>query len=192
MNLQDLLNANRSYRRYRADEPLNPRTLVELVELTRLCPSAMNRQPLRYLVVCEPEANAKLFARLTWAVGLKDWPGPDENERPTGYIVVLGDTRIADQYTVDAGIAVQTILLGAVERGLGGCMLGSIDRDGIRRDFHIPQEYGICLVVALGVPDEVVVVENAKTPDDVAYWRDEDGTHHVPKRTMGELLVRFE
>jgi len=192
MNLRDLLTANRSYRRFRGDEPLNPRTLVELVELARLCPSAANRQPLRYLVVCDPEDNARVFSRLSWASGLVGWRGPAENERPTGYIVILGDTRVSDQYTVDAGIAAQSILLGAVERGLGGCMLGSIDRDGLRHDFHIPEQYGICLVLALGVPDETVVLENAKTPDDVRYWRDDEGVHHVPKRTMGELLFKSE
>ena len=192
MDLRDLLTRNRSYRRFRADQPLNPRTLVELIELTRLCPSAGNRQPLRFMIVCEPEANTRLFKNLVWARDLKDWPGPAESERPTGYVVILDDTRITDQCTVDAGIAAQSILLGAVERGLGGCMIGSINRDGVRRDFHVPDEYGICLVLALGVPDETIVLENAKMPDDVTYWRDEQGTHHVPKRTMSELLVRFE
>lgn len=192
MNLRDLLTANRSYRRFRANEPLNPRTLLELVELTRLCSSAANLQPLRYLLVSDPEECDRLFSRLAWARGLKNWKGPAAEERPTGYIVILGDTRLTDQYTVDAGIAAQTILLGAVERGLGGCMLGSINRDGLRHDFRIPEHYGICLVLALGVPDEVVVLENAKSPDDVAYWRDAQDVHHVPKRVMGELLVRFE
>ena len=192
MNVRDLLTQNRSYRRFRGGEPLNPRTLLELVELVRLCPSAANRQPLRFMIVCEPEAGARLFSHLRWAAELKNWPGPDETERPTGYIVILGDTRISQQYTVDAGIAAQSILLGAVERGLGGCMVGSIDRDALRRDFHVPQEYGICLVLALGVPDETVVLENAKDPTDVVYWRDQQGVHHVPKRTIDELLVRFE
>jgi nitroreductase len=192
MDLRDLLTANRSYRRYRADEPLNPRTLLELVELTRLCPSAANRQPLRYMIVSDPADNAKLFARLVWARALKGWPGPAENERPTGYVVILGDTRISEEYTVDVGIAAQSILLGAVERGLGGCMIGSIDRDGLRRDFHVPDHFGICLVLALGVPNETVVLENAKDPTDVVYWRDDESVHHVPKRTIDELLVRFE
>ena len=192
MDIRELLTKNRSYRRFRADEPINPRTLVELVELTRLCPSASNRQPLKFMIVCDPENNARVFSRLTWARDLPDWPGPAESERPTGYIVLLCDTQISQQYTVDAGIAAQSIMLGAVERGLGGCMLGSINRDGLRLDFDIPDNLGICLVMALGVPNEMVVLENAKTPDDVVYWRDDEGVHHVPKRTMGELLVKFE
>jgi nitroreductase len=192
MEIRDLLTANRSYRRFRADEPLNPRTLVELIELTRLCPSAANRQPLKYLVVCDPEENARLFTHLRWAGALKDWDGPAESERPTGYIIILGDTQITEQYTVDAGIAAQSILLGAVERGLGGCMIGSINRDGVRQDFRIRDRYGICLVLALGAPNEKIILENARDSTDVIYWRDEEDVHHVPKRTMDELLVRFD
>ena len=192
MDIRALLTANRSYRRFRGDEPIHPRTLLELVELTRLCPSAANRQPLRYLIVCDPAANAKLFGHLAWARALEGWSGPAEHERPTGYIVILGDTQITDQYTVDAGIAAQSILLGAVERGLGGCMIGSINRDAVRRDFHIPERFGVCLVLALGVPNETIVLENAKDPGDVVYWRDAEGVHHVPKRPIGELLVKFD
>jgi hypothetical protein len=36
-----------------------------------------------------------------------------------------------------------------------------------------------------------VVLEDAKSPDEVAYWRDAAGVHHVPKRPLGELLVEF-
>ena len=191
MDIRELLTKNRSYRRYRADEPIHAQTLVELVEFTRLCPSAANQQPLKYMIVCEPKANEKLFARLAWAGALKGWLGPAVDERPTGYIVILGDTQISDQYTVDVGIAAQSMLLGAVERGLCGCMIGSIDRDGLRGDFHIPDHFGICLVLALGTPGEEIVLEDAKDATDTTYWRDANGVHHVPKRTMDELLVQF-
>jgi len=192
MNLSDLFTRNRSYRRFHEDRPLDPRTLVELVELTRLCPSAANRQPLKYLAVCSPEDNAKMFRHLRWAAALRDWPGPAEGERPTGYLVILGDTEITTQFTVDAGIAAQSMMLGAVQRGLGGCILGSIDREGLRADFHIPSRFAIALVIALGEPNETVVLETAAGSDQIDYWRDEHGVHHVPKRPLAELLVAFE
>jgi nitroreductase len=191
MNFADLLTRNRSYRRFHEDQPVDRRTLVDLVELTRRCPSAANRQPLKYLVVASPEENHKLFRHLRWAVALRDWNGPAEGERPTGYIVILGDTEITMQFTVDPGIAAQSMLLAAVERGMGGCMVGSIDREGLRADFHIPERFAIALVVALGVPNETVVLETATSPENVDYWRDADGVHHVPKRPLEELLVRF-
>jgi nitroreductase len=192
MNFEDLLTRNRSYRRFREDRPVDRRTLVELVELTRRCPSAGNRQPLKYLVVASLEENARVFRHLRWAGALRDWSGPAEGERPTGYIVILGDTEITMQFTVDPGIAAQSMLLSAVERGLGGCMVGSIDREGLRADLHIPERYAIALVVALGVPGETVVLETTASPDQTDYWRDADGVHHVPKRPLDELLVSFE
>jgi len=191
MNVAELLRKNRSYRRFHQDQRLDKKTLVELVELTRLCPSSGNRQPLRYMVACSPEATAGIFPHLRWAGALKDWPGPAEGERPAGYIVILGDARMPSSHNVDSGIAAQSLLLAAVERGLGGCMIGSIDRDGLRKALAVPKRLTIVLVVALGRPKETVVLEDAQGPEDIVYWRDEHDVHHVPKRTMEELLVEF-
>ena len=121
---------------------------------------------------------------------MKDWPGPAEGERPAAYFVVLGDREIYTKFDVDCGIVAQSILLGAVEQGLGGCMIGSIDRDCLRAALEIPERYAIVLVIALGRPNETVVLEDATDPADVDYWRDADGVHHVPKRPLEELLVR--
>ena len=105
----------------------------ELLDLARLCVSADNLQPLKYICSCDAEKNALIFPHLTWARNLKDWSGPREGEKPAGYIVVLGDTEITRSFGCDHGIAAQTILLGAVEKGLSGCMIASIDRDGLRQ-----------------------------------------------------------
>ncbi len=190
MKIRDLLLKSRSYRRF-FQIPLNARLMMDLVELTRLCPSAANRQPLKYLITCTPDDNAKVFANLRWAGSLPDWPGPGEHERPTGYIVILGDTEVTDRFNVDPGIVAQSMLLGAVEQGLGGCMVGSITRDGLRKAFNIPERFAILLVVALGKPCETVVLEDAKNSDDIDYWRDIAGIHHVPKRPLAELLVEL-
>ena len=122
---------------------------------------------------------------------LKDWAGPPAGERPTGYIIILGDTRIAQNYNCDQGIAAQSILLGAVERGLGGCMVGSITREGLSKAFSIPERFSILLVVALGKPSETVVLEDAKNSKDLDYWRDIADIHHVPKRPLSDLLVEL-
>ena len=191
MNVAELLTRNRSYRRFHEDQPLDRRTLIGLVELTRLCPSAANRQPLKYLLACSPQQNARVFPHLRWARALRDWPGPAEGERPTGYVIILGDMEVAENFNVDPGIAAQSMLLAAVEQGLGGCMVGSIDRAGLRRDLNVPERFAILLVIALGKPKETVVLEDAKDAGDVDYWRDDRGVHHVPKRPLSELLVEF-
>ena len=157
--------------------------------LARLCPSAANGQPLKYLISWEPERNAGIFAHLRWTAALTDWPGPAEGERPTGYVVILGDTRIAKNFFCDDGIVAQSMLLAAAEQGLGGCMVGSIDRDGLRRTLRIPDHFQILLVIALGKPAETVVLEMDQSPDQVPYWRDADGIRHVPKRPLAELVA---
>ena len=191
MTLEELLTRNRSYRRFHQDERLDEKSLVELVALVRLCPSAANRQPLKYLLSWEPERNAAIFAHLHWAAALADWPGPADGERPTGYIVILGDKRIASNFFCDHGIVAQSILLAAVERGLGGCMIASIDRDGLSRTLNLPTYFEILLVLALGKPAETVVLEHGQAPEPKPYWRDAAGVHHVPKRALEDVLVRI-
>ena len=105
-------------------------------------------------------------------------------------MLILGDTRIAQNFYCDHGIVSQSILLAAVEQGLGGCMLASIDREGLSRQLHLPAHLEILLVIALGEPNETVVLEDGKSPDEVPYWRDREGKHHVPKRPLEEVLVR--
>ena len=191
MSIRELLTRNRSYRRYDEQHRLDRSMLVELVGLGRLCASSANRQPLRYLIACASEETALVFPHLRWAGALAGWAGPAEGERPAAYIIILGDTRIARHFEFDAGIAAQSMLLAAAEQGLGGCMVGSIDREALRAALRIPREYEIVLAVALGKPGETVVLEDAKSATDVVYWRDATGVHHVPKRPLGELLVEF-
>jgi nitroreductase len=163
--------------------------LEELVGLTRYCASAANLQPLKYILSCGPEKNALIFKHLAWAAYLQDWEGPQEGERPSAYIIVLSDTTITKSFGCDHGIAAQTILLGATEKGLGGCMVGSIKRKKLRQALSIPGHLEILLVIALGKPKETVVIETVGPDGNIKYWRDREDVHHVPKRTLDELIV---
>lgn len=164
-------------------------TLRELVDLARHSPSGANIQPLRYILICEPERNARLFPLLSWAGYLKEWPGPVEGERPSGYIVILGDRRLRQTFDVDHGIASQSILLGATERGLGGCIIATIQRREMRAMLGLEEHYEILLVLALGKPKEHVVLEPVGPDGDIKYWRDAEQVHHVPKRSLDDLIV---
>lgn len=186
--IKDLILKNRSYRIYDEGFRISDETLRSLIELARFCPSAANLQPLKFLLCKTEEKNRLIFGTLSWAGYLTQWPGPSEGERPSAYIVLLGDTSISRNFHCDAGIVCQSILLGAVELGLGGCILGSIDREEIRRLFSIPDDYEILYVIALGKPTEGIVVEDISEDGNIRYWRDENGTHHVPKRLTEELI----
>jgi len=188
--LQDLIRKNRSYRRFHQNVPVELETLRALVNLARLSASGANLQPLKYILSCDPETNAGIFPHTRWADYLKDWGGPTEGERPVAYIVILGDTEIRQSFGCDHGIAAQSIMLGATERGLGGCIIGSIDRDGLRQTLDIPERYEILLVLALGRPRETVVLEEVGPGGDIRYYRDTESVHHVPKRSLDELILR--
>jgi nitroreductase len=187
--IRDMVIKNRSYRRFHQEVPVERETLKELVDLARLSASAANRQPLKYILCCEPEKNELIFPCLSWASYLKDWPGPAQGERPSAYIVVLGDTRISPSINCDHGIATQSIMLGATERGLGGCILGAIDRVKLRQSLNIPRHYDILLVLALGKPAETVTLETVGPDGDIKFWRDKDDVHHVPKRALDDIIV---
>ncbi len=190
MNLSELVRRCRSYRRFEEDFPVTKEVLLELISLARLSASAGNLQPLKYILSCDPETNnQKIFPYLHWASYLKDWPGPAEGERPAAYIILLGDKEIAQVFGVDAGIASQNILFGAVEPGLGGCIVGSVDRDELREALGIAPRFEILHVIALGKPKEKVVIEDIPPGGDIRYWRDEKGVHHVPKRPLEELVL---
>lgn len=187
--LKDLIIKSRSFRRFYQDVPISTEILRELIELARLSPSAGNRQPLKYILSNEPDTNSKILPCLAWAGYLKDWPGPEEGERPTAYIVMLGDTRITDRFLCDHGIAAQNILLGAVEKGFGGCIVASVNREKLRENLAIPSYFEILQVLALGKPKETVVIEEIASDGDIKYWRDQNGTHHVPKRPLNDLII---
>lgn len=185
--IKELLLRNRSYRRFDEKHSISTDDLRDMIDSARLSASARNSQPLKYVLVNGRETNEKVFPCTAWAGYLKNWDGPAPGERPAAYIVQLHDTRIASGYFCDDGIAAQSILLTAVEKGLGGCIIASVKREKLSEILHLPDYLKIIQVIALGKPAEKVVIEDIKN-DDVKYWRDGDGVHHVPKRGVEELV----
>jgi len=190
VKLKDLILANRSYRRFDEKSNISRETLLDLIDLARLSPSAGNKQPLRYFISFTADTNTRIFPCLSWAAYLKEWPGPEEGERPAAYIIVLGDSRLSPTILCDHGIAAQSILLGATEKGLGGCIIASIKKDQLRKELDIPEHLDILLVIALGKPRETVRLEDVNDDGDIKYWRDEQGVHHVPKRSLEEIILK--
>jgi len=191
MELQKLLEVNRTYRRFFENEQVPVEVLRNLVGLAALTPSAANLQPLKFILSNTREKNRKIFSTLGWAGYLPDWPGPEPGERPPAYVVVLGDTGITGNWSADPGIVMQTILLGASENGLGGCIFGSVRRKELAGLLGIPPEYEILYVLALGRPKEKIVLEQIGEDGDIRYYRDENRIHHVPKRRVDELIVEI-
>lgn len=187
--IKDLILKNRSYRRFYENETVDVNTLKELIDLARLSASATNLQPLKYILSNTEEKNEGIFETLGWAGYLKEWNGPEKGERPSAYIIILNDLSISKNSSLDPGIAAQSILLGAVEKGLGGCMLGNINKKELKAKLNLDENYEIVLVIALGKPKEEVVIEPIDVAGNVKYWRDEKEVHHVPKRELDNIIL---
>jgi nitroreductase len=191
MKFRELVTRNRSIRRFDEHVGVSGETLRDLVELASLTPSAANRQSLRYLPVTGSDMSDRLFPCLGWAGYLESWAGPEPGERPPAALVMVCRSDDAAGAACDSGIAAQTILLGATEKGLGGCIIGSVDRDRLKAAFDISGSWAVLLVIVLGMPKETVVIDQVEPGGDIRYWRDQYGIHHVPKRKLDELLVTF-
>ena len=188
--LKDLVTRCRSFRRFHEDVKISTEELKELVDLARLTPSTANSQALKFRLCNTPEETEKVFDTLGWAGALPDWDGPEKGERPSAYIIILCDLSLGKNKLHDDGIVAQTIMLGAVEKGYGGCMLGNVQRSRLAEALQIDTEkYSIDLVLALGKPKEEVVLVPVNEDGDVRYYRDENQVHYVPKRRLEDLIV---
>jgi len=189
MELRELILKNRSYRRFYQEDSISKEQLLAWIDLARLSASGMNLQPLKYKLVNTTDKCSLVFEHLSWAGYLKDWDGPEDGEKPSAYIIIVGDTTIRPVFGVDPGIAAQSILLGAVEAGFGGCIIGSVQKEKLAQALKIPSRFQILFVLALGKPKEVVKLEEL-TDDSIKYYRDENMVHHVPKRSLKDILLK--
>lgn len=189
---KQLVEGARTYRRY-GGEPVGEGVLHDLVDAARFAPTGNNMQLLRFRVVSAEDADAaeKVFSHLHWAGALKDWDGPVEGEKPGGYVVICLPEKLAANpiRLIDVGIAAQTIVLAAAAQGLGACMHKSYDAC-LGDELGVTEAgYAVSMVIALGSRGEKVVVEPAGTDHGLTYWREADGSHHVPKLDLADLFI---
>lgn len=190
MSFHELIKASRSVRSFQGDAPITEEVLRDLVELTRACPAAMNLQVLKYRLVFEPTEVAALLEKTKWAAALTQ-KLPPKGQEPSGFIVICHDTSLAEMrpiFSVDMGIVAQTMMLGARERGFGGCIIGSASPEAVSKLLGLPSQLVPALILGLGTPAEEIVLTEAQNGN-VKYYRDEKGVHYVPKRPLDELII---
>ncbi len=188
MNFQSLVQEARSCRRFHQDQRIGKEALEWLVDLARVAPCARNAQVLRYGIAHSEEVCASIFPHTLWAAALK-WGGPIEGERPSGYIAILTPEGANKLVHFDAGIAAQTIQLGAQSKGIGCCILASFKQAEVHKILDVPADMEIALLLGLGIEKEERKLAAMKKADDFMYWRDENNVHHVPKRTLEDVIL---
>ncbi len=188
MSVFDLARSRRTIRRFQKKHiPYD--VLESCVEAARLAPSGANMQPCEYIIVDDENLLPQVFSTLKWAGYIAPKGNPPAGEEPTAYIVVLMNRQKRPQGgDHDAGIVAAYISLVAFERGVGSCLIASVDRDRLRQILKLPDHCEINLVVALGYPNESPKVEDFH--DSIKYWKDEQGVLHVPKRKLADILHR--
>ena len=185
--LNDLVLKNRSYRRFDESFEISEDIVCNLLSLARITPSAANRQFFKFRISTSRYECEKIFPLTAWAGYLKE-AAPKKGERPSAYITIVNDNSLGKGNPIDIGIIAQTILLAAVECGLGGCMIASFKAEPLKEALSLGGCFDPVLVIALGRPVETVVIEEMKDGD-IKYWRDENQIHHVPKRSLNELII---
>ena len=192
MDFKEIVLKNRSYRGYDETRRITREELVELVDMARLTPSAMNGQPFSYYLAWEKEIVDRIQGLTKWAAALPQLNLPYEGKRPTGYIVICQNKEVSEnlqQYRTDLGIVAQTICLGAVSKGLGCCMIGNFNGEKLHEALGLPQQFFPLLAVAVGKPDEEIVIREIEKGESTKYYRDENDVHYVPKRKLEDILL---
>lgn len=186
MKVYDAIKSRRSIRKFR-QEPIPAEILMKLVDCARMAPYPMNLQPLKFAILSDEKLLEEIYPCTRWAGFLEDG-FPKEGERPTAYILMLGDTEIKknSDFQVEVGAAGTTITLAAVEEGIASCWLGAINRDKIREILGIPENLTVLDLIALGYPAQESQAVPMVDGDFKYYMREE--TLQVPKRSLEEVL----
>ncbi|MBQ7708662.1 MAG: nitroreductase family protein [Bacteroidales bacterium] len=183
-SLESLLKRNRSYRGYDAARKVTEADLLKLLEVVPWVGSGMNAQPLRFRLVTGEET-AKVHALVKLGAALPEEHLPHPGQEPSAYIVVCAQAagRVVD---IDLGIAAQSILLRAVEVGLGGIFILNFKPESLQEALNLPLTP--LAVLGIGKPAEQVFLIPASTGDSLDYYR-KDGAHFVPKLQVEDLLI---
>lgn len=184
--LNRLLLKNRSVRGYDPSFEVREDQMRAILEVATRCPSAMNRQGLRFRPVLADEA-ARVLEGFHLGGALPELKLPTPGTEPHAFIIVCPAVEPDNYLYIDLGIVAQSMLLRATELGLNGIMIGSFDKERLQRCFNLPRLP--LLLIALGRSAEQIKLTEIGTDESHAYYRRE-GVHHVPKVRLDELILK--
>ncbi len=190
MTVNELMRKTRSFRSFKSGVSIDDETLLSFIDNARISAATMNLQPLKYRIVNREEV-AKVLPLTRWAASLSV-KLPPEGHGPSAFIVICHDNAVTPFKPIflkDVGIVAEVIMLSATEAGYGGCIIGSASADALKQTLSLPEGLEPELVLALGVPDETVVLTEAEDGC-VTYYRDENNVHYSPKRRLEDIIIK--
>lgn len=151
----------------------------------RVGASARNDQKIRFALITEKGLCKEMFKNIRWA-GAIPW-NPSEAEAPNGYIVLLGDEKLASDtnFYFDMGVASQNIMLMADTLGLGGCIIRAFNQKNVGEILNL--NLTPYIVLALGKPSDVCHIVPSVN-NNTTYAR-VGNNQFVPKLPLDELII---
>lgn len=183
MELTQAIEQRRSIRKFRED-PITDEMIEQLLEAARLAPSGSNIQPARFVVVTSPAMRKKLgsctpYKFITRApvifVCCADQASLATRDQRVGELLETGafadvemdptdpqtyaagqmdDTAARAYLSMNAAIAIEHMVLRAVDLGLGSCWIGRFDRDRVQNVLELDDDIQIVVLLPVGYPDQ--------------------------------------
>jgi nitroreductase len=195
MEVFEAVTKRRSVRIFK-EEAVDYSVLEKCVESARLSPTAMNSQLCEYFIADDKKLVSEILDSVAlWGGVPKPAGGWAPEKKPVAYIIVLINLELEKERGcgrtnafIDVGIALENMVLVALEQGVGTCIMTGIDKKKVEKIIGAPGKYEVAAMLALGYPDEEIVLEAAD--GSVKRWVDEQGVRHVPKRQLADILHR--
>lgn len=189
MELIELLKTRRTYRRFK-QEPIADACIDEMLTAARYASSAMNKQPLQYVVVKTPQKVKEVFSYTKWAGSLPPEQGqPKAGEEPVLFVGIVENMELASAYTdTDAGLAISNLTLAAWNHGIGSCIIGACNKQKLGELFGLSENQKLHTVVAFGYPSHTSRIIDAEG-DNTQYFLDENRDYVVPKRKTKDVVT---
>lgn len=154
MDFLEIVQTRRSLRTY-LPTPVEQEKLEYILECARLAPSWKNFQCWRFIVVEDLEQRQAL------ANTMKETnPGRKAlNQAPLVIVLcaVPAESEVwedKDFMMLDAGLAMEHLILAAAEQGLGTCWQGLFSEKDMRNALKVPEDVRVIAMTPLGYPAE--------------------------------------
>jgi nitroreductase len=183
MELSDAIASRRSIRKFREGD-ISAETIRLLLDAARLAPSGSNLQPARFIIAQSPAAKEALgrctpykfivkaaavfvcCADLTAMTardrrigellqdGVFEGVDMDMNDPSATANPIIEEDAIKAYLAMNVAIAVEHIVLKAVDLGLGSCWLGRFDRAKVKQYLTLDESIHPVVLLPVGYPDQ--------------------------------------
>ena len=193
MTLENLLEWRRTYRKFDENKLISKKDIDDILNSIKFASCANNRQYLRFISVENKAKVLELFENTKWAASLPNNIGrPKEGERPVYFIAILSDEEKKLRFNgIDEGLVISNLTLLAAEKGIGSCIIGSVNDKKMREILNYENNYSCEVVVAFGYPKVKSTIKEINAGEDQAYYLDEDGNYIVPKYKIKDIVRRI-